>query len=88
MALPTQRQTRPRRVVRNPCILGGEPTLDGTRVPVRTIVEATRYIGPIEEIVEAYPMLDRTSVEVALDFYRRNQDEVDRYIVENQDPPD
>lgn len=88
MALPTQRESWPRRVVRNPRILGGEPTLEGTRVPVRTIVEATRYIGPIDEIVSGYPMLDHTSVEIALDFYRRNQDEIDRYIAENQDSLD
>jgi len=88
MALPTQRESWPRRVVRNPRILGGEPTLEGTRVPVRTIVEATRYIGPLDEIVRAYPMLDRSSVEIALDFYRQHQDEIDRYIVENQDPSD
>jgi uncharacterized protein (DUF433 family) len=88
MALPSQRESWPRRVVRNPRILGGEPTLEGTRVPVRTVVEAVRYIGPVDEIVEAYPMLDRASVEAALDFYRQNRDEIDRYIVENQDPPD
>ena len=35
MALPTQRESWPRRVVRNPRILGGEPTLEGTRVPVQ-----------------------------------------------------
>jgi len=66
MALPSQRESWPRRVVRNPRILGGEPTLEGTRVPVRTVVEAVRYIGPVDEIVEAYPMLDRASVEAAL----------------------
>lgn len=88
MALPTQRESWPRRVVRNSRILGGEPTLEGTRVPVRTVVEAVRYIGPVDEIVRAYPMLDHASVEIALDFYRQNRDEIDRYIVENQDPPD
>ena len=88
MALPTQRESGPRRVVRTPRILGGAPTMEGTRGPVRTIVEATRYIGSVDEIVDAYPMLDRVAVEIALDFYRLNQDEIDRHIVENQDPPD
>jgi uncharacterized protein (DUF433 family) len=83
MALPTQRESWPRTVVRNPRILGGEPTLEGTRVPVRTIVEATRYIGPIDEIVRAYPMLDRGSVEVALEFYRQIQAEIDSHITAN-----
>ncbi len=86
MALPTRRETSPRRVVRDPRILGGEPTLDGTRVSVRTIIEARRYIGSVDQIVAAYPMLDRASVEEALSFYRLHQDEIDRYIAENQHP--
>lgn len=87
MALSTQRESWPRRVVRNPRILAGEPTMEGTRVPVRTIVEATRYAGDIDDIVRGYPMLDRASVEIALTFYEQNRDEIDRYIAENEDPP-
>ena len=86
--IPADRVSRkepPRRAARNPRILGGEPTMAGTRVPVRTIVEATRYIGSIDEIVQAYPMLDRTSVEIALDFYRRNQAKIDGHIAANAD---
>jgi uncharacterized protein (DUF433 family) len=88
MALPTRRETSPRRVVRNPRILSGEPTLEGTRIAVRTIVEARRHIGSTEKIVDAYPMLDRASVEEALAFYQLHKDEIDQYITENQDPPD
>jgi uncharacterized protein (DUF433 family) len=88
MALPRQRESWPRRVVRDPRILGGEPTLEGTRVPVRSIVEASRFAMSIDEIVDAYPMLDHTSVEAALAFYRRHQAEIDRHIAENADPPD
>ena len=87
MALPRQRQLSPRRIVRNPRILSGEPTLEGTRVPVRSIVVASRYLETIDEIVDAYPMLDRESIEAALAFYQANQDEIDRHIVENEDPP-
>ena len=86
MALPYQRQSSARRVVRNPRILGGEPTLEGTRVSVRTIVEATRYVGDIDKIIDGYPMLDRASIESALEFYRHHKAEIDRYIAENQDP--
>ncbi|MFN8633129.1 MAG: DUF433 domain-containing protein [Chloroflexota bacterium] len=85
MALPTQRESWPRRVVRNPHVLGGEPTLEGTRISVRTVVEALRYNDTIEDVLRGYPMLDRQAIERALDFYRRHQDEIDRYILENQD---
>ena len=87
MALPTQRESWPRRVVRNPRILGGEPIMEGTRVPVRTIVEATQYAGDVDDIVRGYPMLDRVSVEIALSFYEQHWDEIDRHIAENPDPP-
>jgi uncharacterized protein (DUF433 family) len=88
MALPIERQSWPRRVVRNPRILDGEPTLEGTRVPVRTIVEATRLAMTPDEIVDAYPMLDQRAVETALAFYGQHRDEIDRHIFENADPPD
>lgn len=88
MALPTERQSWPRRVVRNRRILDGEPTLEGTRVPVRTIVESARLMMTTDEIVDAYPMLDRKAVEMALAFYRQHRAEIDRYIVDNADPLD
>ncbi len=88
MALPTERQTWPRRVVRNPRILEGEPTLEGTRVPVRSVVEGIRLAMSVDEIVDAYPMLDGRSVETALAYYRQHRKEIDRHIAENADPID
>jgi uncharacterized protein (DUF433 family) len=84
----TQRSAQhdwPRRVVRNPRILGGEPTMEGTRVSVRTVVEATHYTNSLDDVVDGYPMLDRVSVEIALAFSTANRAEIDRYIAENQD---
>jgi uncharacterized protein (DUF433 family) len=72
--------------VRNPRILGGEPTLEGTRVPVRTVVEASHLGMAVDEIVDAYPMLDVVAVETALAFYRTHREEIDQHIVENTDP--
>jgi uncharacterized protein (DUF433 family) len=88
MALPTERWASPRRVVRNPRILGGEPTLEGTRISVRTVVEALRYNETLDDVLSGYPMLDRQSIEEALAFYRLNQAEIDQYIAANQDPQD
>ncbi len=36
-------------IVRNPDILAGEPTIAGTRIAVRNIVEAARHTRDIEE---------------------------------------
>lgn len=75
----------PRRVVRNPRILGGEPTREGTRVSVRTIVEATRYVGSSERIVAGNSMLDPVSVSITLAFYQANREELDAHIAANAD---
>jgi uncharacterized protein (DUF433 family) len=85
MALPSQRETRPRQVVHDPRILDGEPTLQGTRVPVRSVVLAVRFSDDVDEVLEAYPMLDRASVAAALAYYDRHRDEIDRHIAENDD---
>ena len=88
MAIPTRPETWPRRVVHEPRILGGEPTLEGTRVPVRSVVLAVRFGASSHEVLEAFPMLDGTAVNLALDYYRRHSAEIDRYIAENDDPPE
>src|SRR3712207_6714375 len=72
------------RIVREPRILGGEPTVEGTCVPVRSIVLAHRYYRDIGQVYQAYPMLGRGAVEQALAFYRANAEEIDRYIAENE----
>ena len=72
-------------IVRNPQILGGEPTIAGTRVPVRSIVIAWEQYHDIHRLCRAYPMLDPAHVEEALAFYNAHRAEIDRYIAENED---
>lgn len=85
MAMHAARRTPHAAVVRDPRILGGEPTIAGTRVPVRSIVQVFQAEGDIEVVSQAFPMLDRPSIEQALAFYRANRDEIGRYIDENGD---
>jgi len=80
----TARSHTTAQVVRNPQILDGEPTLAGTRVPVRAIVVAARYYPTVARICRAYPMLTPEAVRAALAFYAANRDEIDRYIAENE----
>lgn len=85
MAVHAARREPGREVVRDPRILGGEPTIAGTRVPVRSIVQVFQVEGDIDVVGQAFPMLDRPTIELALAFYRAHRDEIDRYIAENQD---
>jgi uncharacterized protein (DUF433 family) len=86
MALP--HSTSFPRIVRDPRIVGGEPTIRGTRIPVRSIVLFQRFEGDLTHISEAFPRLTQEDVDEALDFYRENHDEIDRYIRENDNDPD
>ena len=79
-AVPQQVSSR---IIRDPRILGGEPTVKGTRIPVWSIVVTHRYYGDTEQVCRAYPMLDRAAVEEALAYYKVNAEEIDRSITEN-----
>ncbi|MGI8858380.1 MAG: DUF433 domain-containing protein [Thermomicrobiales bacterium] len=70
-------------IVRNPEILAGEPTIAGTRIAVRNIIERSRYLPAIDELCETYPTISREEVEEAFAFYDDHRAEIDRYIAEN-----
>jgi uncharacterized protein (DUF433 family) len=70
-------------VVRRPDVLGGEPTVQGTRISVRSIVLAAREYGGAAGALEAYPQLDPQAVRDALAFYAAHREEIDRAIQEN-----
>jgi uncharacterized protein (DUF433 family) len=73
------------RIVRTPGIVGGEPTVAGTRISVRIIAQAYEQDPNIDAMLEDYPMLDREAIEQALAYYEANRAEIDRYIQENED---
>lgn len=66
-----------------PGVLGGEPVIKGTRVPVRSIVLAWRRGLPPEEIPVHYPHITLAQVFDALSYYSDNQEEINRHIEEN-----
>lgn len=72
----------------NPAIMGGEPIVSGTRVPVRTIVILYRLYGDLARVQAAYPHLERVDLLEALAYYEANKHEVDGYIAEDEDTGD
>jgi uncharacterized protein (DUF433 family) len=70
-------------IVRNPQILAGEPTIAGTRIAVRNIIVARRFMPTIGEMLEAYPHLTHEKIEEAFAFYADHQAELNQYIAEN-----
>ncbi len=63
----------------------GEPTIRGTALTVRTIIESTRIGESVEEILDAYPILTRAQVHDALSYYYDHAAEIEQYIRENQE---
>lgn len=75
---------RPSRIVRNPNVLGGEPTVAGTRVPVRSVVIGfRRYGGDVERVGRAY-QLDIAAVQDAMAYYRQHREEIEALIRDNE----
>jgi uncharacterized protein (DUF433 family) len=54
-------------IVRDPEILGGRPVFRGTRVPVEVLFENLEDGLSIDEIIEAYPSLNREDVIACLE---------------------
>lgn len=70
--------------MRDPQVLGGEPTVAGTRVPVRSVVASyQRYAGDVALVSKAFG-IERSAVQAALRFYEQHRAEVDELIRDNE----
>jgi uncharacterized protein (DUF433 family) len=61
----TKLQRARRLVVRDPEILGGEPVIRGTRIPIYLIADMLQQGASDEEILSGYPTLKPDTVELA-----------------------
>ena len=57
-----------KRIVIDPDILNGKPSIRGTRISVQTVLEFLSSGDSIEEILENYPSLTREDVYACLGF--------------------
>lgn len=80
--------TRHRYIVTDAAILNGEPIIEGTRTPVRAIVETWRLGITPEEIPGRLPHLTLAQVFDALSYYSDHQAEINAYIERNRIPDD
>ena len=73
-------------VAKHEGICGGEPVIEGTRTPVRAIVETWRMGVPPEEIPSRLPHLTLAQVFDALSYFADHTDEINGYIEKNRIP--
>lgn len=67
-----------------PDVCGGRPTIQGTRIPVKTIVGYHKLGLPVDEILDGLPALTAAQVYAALSYYYDHQEEIEREIQESQ----
>jgi uncharacterized protein (DUF433 family) len=78
--------TMSRYVTNDPNILSGEPIIEGTRTPVRAIVETWRLGVAPEELPQHLPHLTLAQVFDALSYYQDHMAEINEYIERNRVP--
>jgi len=84
-AAPQGKVTEHPHIARDPQKHRGEPTIRGSAITVRTVVERMRLGDTPEQIVEAYPVLTLAQVYDALGYYYDHPGEVESYIRENRE---
>jgi uncharacterized protein (DUF433 family) len=80
----TVRETSYKHIERVPGVVGGDPVIKGTRVPVWSIVIHQQLYGTIADIERAYPRVSRAAAEEALAYYEAHREEIDAIIAENE----
>lgn len=80
----THASTKVSEIVSDPSILGGEPTIAGTRVPVRAVVLMYRMHGDdLSRTQRSLPTLTEKDIHLALDYYERHRREILDYMRKN-----
>lgn len=77
MALP---HAEPRTIIKDPRVLHAEPILDGTRIPVRTVVLLMRLHRDVSAVQHELPSLTIRDIEEALHYYDTHRDEIEYWI--------
>jgi uncharacterized protein (DUF433 family) len=67
-----------------PGVMGGEPCIVRTRIPVWVLVQARKLGSSEADILQAYPTLYAEDLTNAWAYYRAHQAEIERQIVENE----
>jgi uncharacterized protein (DUF433 family) len=73
--------TKPRAITHNAKVLGGEPIISGTRIPVRAVVGMVcAYQGDLAAVQRALPTLTIEEIGLALRYERQHPDEIARWV--------
>ena len=83
MSTPAKAKAYPHIVV-SPDVSGGQPVVEGTRIPVTTIVRAHQLGMDFDEILVQFPGLKPEQLHAALAYYLDHQEELDALLERHQ----
>jgi uncharacterized protein (DUF433 family) len=69
------------RIVCDPTIVGGAPTIRGTRVPVRAVACLWRATGNLDDIRRNYPHPGAEDIEAAIRYYEVHRASIDAELL-------
>lgn len=71
-------------IERTPNVLGGEPCIVRTRIPVWLLVQARKLGSNESELLRAYPTLRAEDLTNAWAYYEAHKAEIEQQIIENE----
>ena len=72
-------------VSRRKGVCGGRSIIEGTRIPVWSLIKWYKIGVSVEDIIREFPQLTPSQVHDAFSYYYDNQEEIERDIAENED---
>ena len=79
----TKRKIHPY-VVRYRGVCGGRSVIEGTRIPVWSIIKWYQLGMSVEDIIREFPQLTPSQIHDAFSYYYDNRKEIEEDIVENE----
>lgn len=64
-------------------VCGGRTVIEGTRIPIWSIIKCYKVGMSVEDIIREFPQLTPSQIHDAFSYYYDNQEEVEKDIVEN-----
>ncbi len=74
-------------IVRSPQVRGGEPVVEGTRIPVAAVVRAHQLGLEFDEILVQLPTLRPEGLHAALLYYFDHRDEIEVILARDREAP-
>ena len=71
-------------IEKTPGVVGGDACIRKTRIPVWSLVNSKRVGLTDEDLLEEYPTLTQADLNNAWNYYRKNKEEIDQNILENE----